>query len=262
MNNRLVTRADVWRRTARIVALSVGATVVLGWLMSILLFGIDPDATVRGGYATTASLVIGVLLAAALSGGLSYRSSCLLRELTRAQAELLRLACTDQLTGLQNRRGFDEAATAAIADASEANLPAVALMCDIDHFKAINDRFGHEFGDAVLTQIGEVLRAFAADNDILVARHGGEEFAALMVGATPEQAMAYAEGLRQLCALREISHKGTSINVTVSVGIAASQGSADLTKLIRAADDALYAAKRRGRNCVVRADSVAGIRAA
>ena len=55
-------------------------------------------------------------------------------------------------------------------------LPAVALMCDIDHFKTINDRFGHEFGDAVLAQIGEVLRLFAAQNNIPVARHGGEEF--------------------------------------------------------------------------------------
>lgn len=254
MNRNLVTRADLLRRTAAIVALSVGATLVLGWLMIIAVFGADPDATVRVGFVTICSLAMGAILSAALSGGLSYRSGRLMQELTRTQAELLCVARTDQLTGLQNRRGFDEAATAALAEASECDLPAVALMCDIDHFKAINDRFGHEFGDEVLARIGEVMQVFAADNDILVARHGGEEFAALMIGATIDQAAAYAEGLRRLCSLKNISHKGSSINVTVSIGVAASRGRTDLATIMRAADDALYAAKHRGRNCVVRTE--------
>jgi diguanylate cyclase (GGDEF)-like protein len=254
MNTKLVTRADLLRRTVGIVALSVGATLVLGWLMTITVFGIDPDASVRVGYVTACSLAMGAILSAVLAGGLSYRSGRLLQQLTRTQEELLRVARTDQLTGLQNRRGFDEAASAALAEASESRLSAVALMCDIDHFKAINDRFGHEFGDAVLAQLGEVLQAFAAENGILVARHGGEEFAALMIGVTIDQAALYAEGLRQMCAVKEISHKGTSIHVTVSVGVAASRDETDLSRLKHAADDALYAAKRRGRNCVVRTE--------
>jgi diguanylate cyclase (GGDEF)-like protein len=255
MNKRLVTRADVLRRTAGIVALCVGATLVIGGLMTVVLFGIDPDASVRAGFAAVCTLATGVALAAALSGGLSYRSGLLLQELTRAQTDLLRVSRTDQLTGLLNRRGFDEAASAILADAREADLPAAALMCDIDHFKAINDRFGHEFGDAVLAQIGEVLRLFAAQNNVPVARHGGEEFAALMIGATIDQVALYAEGLRQMCAAREISHKGTSIHVTVSIGITASRDETDLAKIMRSADNALYAAKRRGRNCVVRMEA-------
>lgn len=262
MNTKFVTRADVLRRTGGIVALSVGVTLVMSGVMSIVAFGIDPDASVRVGSVTVCWLAMGAILSAALSGGLSYRTGCLLQKLMRAQAELLRLSHTDQLTGLLNRRGFDEAASAMLAEAHQANLAAVALMCDIDHFKTINDRFGHECGDAVLSQISEILQSFAAQNDILVARHGGEEFAALMIGATIDQAALYAETLRQMCAAKDIAHKGTFFHVTVSIGIAAHKCEADLSKIMRCADDALYAAKHRGRNCVVRTEVSTGSLAA
>jgi len=74
--------------------------------------------------------------------------------------------------------------------AKELNAPVAALMCDIDRFKAINDPFGHEFGDKVLIKLGEILRSFAAETDIPIARYGGEEFAALLVGVNNEQAHA------------------------------------------------------------------------
>jgi diguanylate cyclase (GGDEF)-like protein len=252
MTSKLRERGGPLRRTAAIVGLSVGVTVVVGCVMSVLLFGTDPDATVTAGYATLSTLSMGTLITVALAGGLSFRSSRLLQRLMQAQDELLRIARTDTLTGLLNRRGFDEAASETLAQAGQAHLPAVALMCDIDHFKAINDRFGHEFGDAVLAQLGDVFRAFAARDEILVARHGGEEFAALMVGASVEEVVLRAEYLRQMCAAKEISHAGMSIRITVSIGIAPSHDVTDLAKVMRAADDALYAAKRRGRNCVVR----------
>lgn len=252
MNKKLLTRGGLLRRTAAIVALSMGVTLLIGLLTTVLLFGADPDASVKVGYVTLCSLAIGAVLSAALSGALSYRSGRLLQDLMRAQAELLRIARTDPLTGLMNRRGFDETASTILGEACEAKLPAVALMCDIDHFKAINDRFGHEFGDAVLARIGEVFRAFAAADELLVARHGGEEFAVLIVGTTIDEIALRAEQLRQMCAAKEISHEGTSIHVTVSIGIAASQNEQDLAKVMRSADEALYAAKHRGRNCVVR----------
>ncbi|MDB5581598.1 MAG: hypothetical protein JWR80_6774 [Bradyrhizobium sp.] len=80
---------------------------------------------------------------------MSYRANLALQHLPLARAELWRISRTDQLTGLLNRRGFDEAAIAALKKAHGENLPAVALMCDIDRFKTINDQFGHGFGDAV-----------------------------------------------------------------------------------------------------------------
>src|SRR5436309_15038457 len=93
-------------------------------------------------------------------------------------------------------------------------------MCDIDLFKAINDAHGHEFGDRVLIEISNILRLFADETGILVARHGGEEFAALIVGTDNEGAVRYAESLRMACAM-QVSGEGSSNNVTVSVGVTA-----------------------------------------
>ncbi|WP_392687562.1 GGDEF domain-containing protein [Bradyrhizobium sp. RDI18] len=180
-----------------------------------------------------------------------------MRELTRARAELQRISGTDQLTGLLNRRGFDQAAESALTKVRDANLPTTVLMCDIDRFKAINDQFGHEFGDKVLMAIAEVLRSFAERRQMLVARHGGEEFAVLMTGISRERAALYAEELRQACAAKEISSEEISACVTISIGLAECHGETDQAKVMRMADQALYAAKRRGRNRVVRADVLA-----
>ena len=108
----------------------------------------------------------------------------------------------------------------------------------------------------MLVQIGEVLRVFANDNGLLVARHGGEEFAIIAIGLTSEQAMIYAEALRQGCCAREVSNGVTSTSITVSIGLAAPQGETDLSKIIRIADQALYTAKHCGRNRVSRAEAL------
>jgi diguanylate cyclase (GGDEF)-like protein len=180
-----------------------------------------------------------------------------MRELSLARAELLRVSCTDQLTGLLNRRGFDEAAASALSIANKANLATTVLMCDLDRFKTINDRFGHEFGDRVLIATADVLRLFAQETGALVARHGGEEFAALMVGVTQEQAARYAEDLRRACA-KEVCSEDTSTFVTISIGLAVARGESDLSKVMLTADQALYVAKHRGRNRVAKADALTG----
>jgi diguanylate cyclase (GGDEF)-like protein len=134
-------------------------------------------------------------------------------------------------------------------------------MCDIDRFKSINDQFGHEFGDKVLIKMGDVLRSFANTTEILVARHGGEEFAALLIGIDSEKALQYAERLREACAT-EVSHERASTDVTVSIGITSPQREADLPTMMRFADKALYAAKHRGRNRVVHVDMLTDLIAA
>jgi diguanylate cyclase (GGDEF)-like protein len=130
-------------------------------------------------------------------------------------------------------------------------------MRDIDRFKAINDAFGHDFGDRVLIHISDVMRLFGKQRQVLVARHGGEEFAILMIGVTPEQAAHDAEKLRLACAAKEGFSEDMSARVTISIGLAVSHGEIDLAKIMRTADQALYTAKHRGRNGVARADATA-----
>jgi diguanylate cyclase (GGDEF)-like protein len=257
----IVTHKDVVRHTVGRVVIVVSLTVAVSWLMITLQLGTDPDATVRVGYVTVSVIIVGAIVAALLTSALAYHTALMMQELTLTRAEMQRVSCTDQLTGLLNRRGFDEAALVALAKAKEANLPVVALMCDIDRFKSINDQFGHEFGDEVLIKMGDVLRSFAITAGILVARHGGEEFAALVIGIDNEKALQYAERLRQACAT-EVSHEGQSTHVTVSIGITSPQRDADLATIMRFADKALYAAKHRGRNRVVLVDMLADLIAA
>lgn len=135
-------------------------------------------------------------------------------------------------------------------------------MCDIDRFKAINDGFGHAVGDRVLVQIGDVLRRFARKTGMLVARHGGEEFAVLLIGASNEQAAHYAEAIRRECAASEVPSEDGPVRITVSIGLTSSRGEIDLPQIMRVADQALYVAKHHGRDRVARTDIKADFLAA
>ena len=257
MKLEILTHRDALRHTGKRIVISVVATSVSSLLFIALNFGIDPDTQIRLGLVATQSMLFGTVFAAMLTGVLTYRSGLLMQELNLARTELVRLSHTDQLTGLLNRRGYNEAALQALQQAREADLPAVALMCDIDRFKAINDQFGHDFGDQVLVTIGAAIRTFADANGMLASRHGGEEFAAIMVGVTSEQAIQRANALRQICAATEIPGAGgASASVTISIGLATSVDRTSLPTLMRAADRALYLAKRSGRNRVVPAEAV------
>lgn len=107
----------------------------------------------------------------------------------------------------------------------------------------------------MLVEIADVLRARASKDGVLVGRHGGEEFAALMIGITREQAAQYAEDIRHACAAREISIDGNSTRVTISIGFTVARDEVDLSTIMRVADRALYIAKHGGRNRVARADA-------
>jgi diguanylate cyclase (GGDEF)-like protein len=248
------THNDVLRHTARRVAVATGLTIVMTLTTLLLILGTDFDATVRVGYVIGFSLCVATGISAMLAGALSYRSARLMRELTLTRIEMSRISQTDQLTGLLNRRGFDDAAVPALSAARDAGVSVVAFMCDIDHFKSINDRFGHEAGDKVLVGMADVLRSFARKDGVLVARYGGEEFAALMIGTSGDQAEQYAEEIRKACGTKEILIREASERVTISIGFTVSRGDVELAQMMRIADQALYAAKRRGRDRVVQAD--------
>ncbi len=254
MTFQINTHDDVLRYTAKRVVLTSGLAVVFTAVTALVQLGTDMDVTVRVGYVVISNIYAAAAISMLLTGTLTYRSALVTQELTRTRSELVRLSHTDQLTGLLNRRGFDAAADLMLRSAFAANQPAVVFMCDVDRFKSINDLFGHEFGDKVLVEIADVLRSFGKDG-ALVGRHGGEEFAALMIGITREQATQYAEDIRHACAAREISIDGNSTRVTISIGFTVACDEVDLSKIMRVADRALYIAKHGGRNRVARADA-------
>lgn len=257
MKLEIFTQADAIRHAVRRMAVAICSTAALSWIMIAFAFGTNSNKSVSVGNVTVFGVTIGIIIAALLAGLLSYRSGVAMKELNQARAELLEMSHTDQLTGLLNRRGYKVAASRALSQASEAQLPSVVFMCDIDRFKAINDQFGHDFGDKVLVEISEAIRSFGEMNDMLVARMGGEEFAALIIDVTAEQAVQQANALRRICAATKIlGDDGASARITVSIGIASSEreGEANLPEMMRTADKALYMAKHGGRNRVATID--------
>jgi diguanylate cyclase (GGDEF)-like protein/PAS domain S-box-containing protein len=169
----------------------------------------------------------------------------------RMRAELERLATTDGLTGLYNRRHITELAERELRRRDRHALDLAVLVIDADHFKAINDRHGHLAGDMVLRALGRLLVEEVRETD-LVCRWGGEEFVALLVGTDPDGARRAADRMVQRCAAHAVAHDGGSLRVTVSIGVTACGADEhDFERIVERADRAMYAAKQAGRNTVV-----------
>jgi diguanylate cyclase len=161
-------------------------------------------------------------------------------------------AITDPLTALLNRRGFDRCVTALVA-ASEPGLAGCTLLVgDIDHFKRVNDTYGHVFGDQVIKGVAQIIQRVVKGNDV-AARLGGEEFAVLLPNTPLHGGITVAEQIRAGVANTRIKKSGTNIfvdKITLSVGVAVGGESDTLESLIERADKAMYHAKQTGRNRV------------
>lgn len=167
------------------------------------------------------------------------------------EKELRRLATTDPLTGVNNRRRFDEISERELTRCKRYNHPLCVLMLDADHFKAVNDTHGHETGDRVLKMLADVCVRELRDVDVF-GRFGGEEFTATLPETPMETARDAAERLREaLAAITIPLDDGGQISITVSIGVAALNGDDTLEGLLARADKALYRAKEQGRNQVV-----------
>ena len=172
------------------------------------------------------------------------------RQLQAANQELQRLSSTDHLTGLFNRGHWEEMLRQDYARHRRYERNAALVMFDIDHFKKINDSYGHQAGDAVIQQTAELVRQSTRDADI-AGRYGGEEFVVLLPDTDSEGALTFAERLRQSIEAHEVVHEGRSIRFTVSLGIAdLSEPTNGYAQLIERADIALYSSKASGRNQV------------
>jgi diguanylate cyclase (GGDEF)-like protein len=170
---------------------------------------------------------------------------------TRLTGELRRMSRHDSLTGLLNRRAMEELLFAQVQRSVRAREPFAVMMLDLDHFKRVNDHYGHAVGDQALKHVSKLLRGSVREVDSL-ARFGGEEFVVLMPGASLVQAQPMAERLRERLCATPLVVADTTVPLSISIGIAQWRGGQeDLSQLLVRADTALFQAKGQGRNRVV-----------
>ena len=171
-------------------------------------------------------------------------------QLQAANAQLQELSSTDRLTGLYNRGHWEANLKAAYARHQRYGHALSLVMLDIDHFKRVNDTYGHQAGDKVIEQVARLLLEHARDSDV-VGRYGGEEFGVVLSDTDSSGALTFAERMRHSVEALEVVYNDQTIRFTISLGVAdLSQPSNDHADLIARADQALYTSKKTGRNRV------------
>lgn len=211
---------------------SIVASIVITWAVAPM--GLTMNAIVP------ALLVPSVVAPAA-----SYWGASLILRIHVLNQKLEHLVRHDHLTGLLNRGAFFDCF-------SRAGVPQTGslIMIDIDHFKSINDTYGHQMGDLVIQKTAEILTG-KSEPEGIVARLGGEEFVVFCADMKPEDANALAEEMRRAAETLSISFKGQILNYTISIGVAVLDGKTKIDDALHSTDEALYEAKRQGRNIVV-----------
>jgi diguanylate cyclase (GGDEF)-like protein len=248
-----LTAAELWRERRRnlirrwpalFVPVLHGAVFLFPLPLATLLPSERGMLTLAGGW-----IAVFVLETILYVVGTAFIMLTLSREKTLTMHKTA--AVTDPMTGLFNRRGFDEGARRVLAARARQRRPVTALLFDLDHFKRINDRFGHAAGDQTLNLFASVISTGMRADD-LIARLGGEEFAALIVGSL-EDGVAAAERIRVAFETAGRAVGGHYVGATVSVGVACGDPNEGVDVLLERADQALYDAKRAGRNRVATA---------
>lgn len=183
------------------------------------------------------------------------------KEIAHLQEDLVSIraeSLSDPLTALSNRKHFDQSLERIIAQSRERGELFCLILADVDHFKTFNDTHGHQMGDHVLRLIATEMKRAVRTQDV-VARYGGEEFAVILPAAGLVPAVSVAEQIRQSTMSRELRRRKTGESlgrVTISLGVAEFRRNESAQDLVERADNCLYAAKRRGRNCVVAQDQL------
>jgi len=242
------TPRAIWSFAFRVSFRSVIFTSLAGFVTLPLLYALDL-VTIPLDEMVRLTVAFSWLFGGVLSGGLAFVAGHVIRELVLSRRELERLSRTDTLSGLANRRAFNELFFATERDASLA-------IIDIDRFKSINDRFGHQAGDRVIQFISAVLQEVFGDQQ-LVARLGGEEFGIILRGGTTEQRLALVEQARQRVAAERFGFHEIDLLVTISAGVAEFRPGRRPDSVYAFADKALYLAKDAGRDRVFHEHSLA-----
>ncbi|MHA6205540.1 diguanylate cyclase [Dyella soli] len=221
--------------------------VNVGFFLVRSLLPMDPAAgqdLMKAGTPIAATYVIGILT------GLASYFALLQLVTERLMVDLRRAAHTDGLTGLLNRSAIIAEGRASMARCQQRGQPFALLIFDLDHFKQINDRWGHDAGDDVLRHVTTILRDNTHWPGSLASRYGGEEFVLALPGATLTQALDVAERLRHALDHSHTWVDNQCIAVTASIGVAAARAGARFEQLVRQADEAMYRTKFDGRNGV------------
>jgi diguanylate cyclase (GGDEF)-like protein len=180
----------------------------------------------------------------------AYEAQLEARNLKKQVSVLEDMAFLDALTGLFNRRYFDRAISVEISRANRDHTPLSLLLCDIDRFKAVNDGWGHPAGDEVLHHLAGVLADMGRKTDIII-RYGAEEFCYILPNTKPEWARLVAERVRAKIEATPVDISGGArLDLTISIGVGTYRSGDTVANLLQRADEALYRAKRLGRNCV------------
>jgi diguanylate cyclase (GGDEF)-like protein len=205
-------------------------------------------AVVQGDASAVAAAVAKLLAANHNLQSRLERAELKLQAHSRQLSDAVTAARTDSLTGLMNRRALDEVLSRCVAECQSRQRPSALMLLDVDHFKRFNDALGHVAGDRALVHVADVLRAGARGTDV-VARFGGEEFAIVFANATTAAIHERAEAVRRALAAQALEWEGREVRVTASAGLADAIEGDDIDAWLKRADEALYAAKRDGRNC-------------
>jgi diguanylate cyclase (GGDEF)-like protein len=196
------------------------------------------------------SLIAGLLFSVLVVSPVMSRNRQERFQMDRRAENLQKQATTDPLTGMHNRRYFEEALQGYLSEFNKIGATLGLLILDLDHFKNVNDNYGHDVGDMVLREVALRMRAICREHDV-VARLGGEEFAVITPYANMEQLLAVAERYRQMVEALAIKTGNVVIRPTVSIGVSTNEGGvANVDDLFKAADQKLYQAKHSGRNRV------------
>jgi diguanylate cyclase (GGDEF)-like protein len=235
--------------SAHVQGFVVSAVLII--LPSTIAFAIEDNALTRAMAFGSVVYVVAAFRAATTLSRSFRRSYQLTHELEIARERAEEQARTDELTGMRNRRAFYELGELAVSQASRYGDPVALIILDIDHFKRVNDTWGHATGDETLRLVALIIQRTVRTSDI-AGRIGGEEFAILLPRASAEQAVAMAERLRAAMEKAPLFHDAGTIHFTASFGVAVGgRGVETLDRLLQDADKALYEAKEGGRNRVV-----------
>jgi diguanylate cyclase len=223
--------------------------------LSTLLSKVNHDMSPQQIHEAVEELLAETRLAINNGELLTERLNTAVVEVNKLKKELeqsKREAKTDTLTGLANRKAFDELVNKVTQDADGSGLDVCLLFCDLDNFKDINDKHGHLVGDQVLKVIANTLKDSVKGRD-LVARYGGEEFSIILLNTSLQNAKGLAETIRKEVASKRIQRKDTQESlgqITISFGVARYVPSEGVESFMQRADRALYMSKRKGRNCM------------